>query len=87
MFLGKRKTKPGHNPFFFFHTKSLGSNRITIEPQAHPLKNMLVFKMILTQSRAHYVFFMRFSSKLFTYFVQRGNVGKKNPTTLYFDFS
>lgn len=74
MFGGKEKEKTGHNPFF--NTKSLGSNRITTEPQAHPLKNMFLFKMILIQSRAHYVFFMRFSSKLFTYRVHLGNVGK-----------
>lgn len=60
---GKKK-KTGHNPFF--NTKSPGSNRITIEHQAHPLKNMFLFKMILIQSRAHYVFFRRSSSKLFT---------------------
>lgn len=49
---GKRNTqKTGHNPFF--NTKSPGSNRITIEPQAHPLKNMFLFEMLLIQSRAH----------------------------------
>lgn len=73
--LGKRKTKPGHNPFL--NIKSLGTNRITIQPEAHPWKNTLLFKMILIQSRAHYVFFLRFSSKLFTYLVQLGNVGEK----------
>lgn len=71
---GEEEKKTGHNPFF--NTKSLGSNRITIEPQAHPLKNMFLFQMILIQSRTHYVFFTRPSSKLFTYLVHLGNVGK-----------
>lgn len=34
--LGKRKTKPGHNPFL--NIKSLGTNRITIQREAHPWK-------------------------------------------------
>lgn len=71
---GGKKKKTGHNPFF--NTKSLGSNRITVELQARPLKNMFLFKMILIQSRIHYVFFTRSSSKLFTYLVHLGNVGK-----------
>lgn len=80
--LGKGKAKPGHNPFF--NTKSLGSNRITIEPQAHPLKNMFLFKTILIQSRAHYEFFTRFSSKLFMYLVHLGNVeGKKTNNCVF----
>lgn len=73
--------KAGHNPFF--NTKSLGTNRITIEPQAHPLKNMFLFKMILIQSRAHYGFFMGSSSKLFTYLVHLGN-GRKYPNNYIF---
>lgn len=84
MFWERGKKKPGHNPFL--NTKSLGANRIAIQPEAHPLKNMLLFKMILIQSWAHYAFFPRFSSKLFTYLVQLANVGEKT-TTLYFDFS
>lgn len=63
----------------FFNTKSLGSNRITIEPQAHPLKNMFLFKMILIQSGAHYIFSTGFSSKLFTYLIQLGKVGTAPP--------
>lgn len=81
---GEGKKKAGHNPFF--NTKSLGSNRITIEPQAHPLKNMFLFKMILIQSRAHYAFFMRASSKLFTYLVHLV-MWENTPTTIYFDSS
>ena len=84
MFGGRKKKKTGHNPFF--NTKSLGSNRITIEPQAHPLKNMFLFKTILIQSRAHYVFFTRFSSKLFRYLVHLGNVGKYHKDYIFWLF-